>query len=195
MNAYSLGTYWTHVGPAGWYIDTVLMGSTLTIDPTSNNGIGPTTHGSAVHASVEGGLPIPLTPTVSVEPQAQLIWQHISVDDLHDGISTVAFHSDGSLIGRLGARLQGKFERGGTVWKTYLRANLWRYFCGTDSQVYAGTTVIATSVSATAAEFGVGVTASFSASGSAFFNVGYTTSVDSAHRSIVTGNAGIRWRW
>ncbi len=194
-NAYSLGAYWTHVGPAGWYTDSVIMGSTLTIDPKSSQGIGTTTHGTAIYTSVEGGLPIPLTATVSVEPQAQLIWQHANVNELNDGISTVAFHSDGSVIGRLGARLLGKFERSGMVWQPYLRANLWRYFGGTDSQTYAATTVIPTSVSATAAEFGLGLAIGINRHGSAFLNFSYGTNVDSAHRSIVAGNAGLRWRW
>lgn len=195
VNAYNLGGYWTHVGPTGWYTDAVVMGSSLVIDPTSGNGIGPTTHGNAIYTSLEGGVPIPLTPTIDVEPQAQLIWQRTRINDLDDGISTVSFHSDGSLIGRIGARMQGRFERAGALWRPYFRANLWRYFGGTDSQTYAASTVVSASASATAAEFALGLATTFSARGSAFFNVSYTANVGGATRSIVTGNAGVRLRW
>jgi outer membrane autotransporter protein len=199
INAYSLGGYWTHVGPGGWYTDAVVMGSSLTIDPVSNQGIGATTHGSAAAASLEGGLPIPLSASVSVEPQAQLIWQHVSMNDLDDGVSSVSFHGASGVAGRLGVRLQGRFEGAGTgagvVWLPYLRANLWRYFGGTDSATFAGTTVIPTSVSATTAQFGVGVVARVSRRGSVFATVDYTTNVSSEHRSVVGGNVGARWSW
>ncbi|GJG93649.1 hypothetical protein CBA19C6_04190 [Cupriavidus pauculus] len=171
------------------------MGSSLVIDPTSGDGIGPTTHGNAFYTSLEGGALFPLTPTIDIEPQAQLIWQRTRINDLNDGISTVSSHSDGSLIGRIGARMQGKFERAGALWRPYFRANLWRYFGGTDSQTYAATTVIAASASATAAEFALGLATTFSACGSAFVNVSYTANVGGATRSIVTGNAGVRVRW
>ena len=35
MNAYSAGVYWTHIGPAGWYTDAVMLGSAPTLDNVS----------------------------------------------------------------------------------------------------------------------------------------------------------------
>jgi outer membrane autotransporter protein len=195
IDAYSLGAYWTHIGPGGWYTDTVLMGSTLTVDPASNQGIGATTHGHAVMASLEAGLPIPLPARLSIEPQAQLIWQHVSMNDLDDGVSSVSFHGASGLTGRLGVRLQGRFDALGTAWQPYVRANLWHYFGGTDSVTFAGTTVIPTSVAATAAQFGLGLVAQLSARGSAFATVSYSASIGDTHRSTTAGGAGVRWRW
>jgi outer membrane autotransporter protein len=195
INAYSLGGYWTHIGPGGWYTDAVVMGSSLTIDPSSNQGIGATTHGHAVTASLEGGLPIPLTAGLSIEPQAQLIWQHVSINDLDDGISSVSFHAASGLTGRLGVRLAGRFDAAGTSWQPYARVNLWRYFGGTDSTTFAGTTAIPTNASATAAQFQIGIVAKVSARGSVFANAGYTTNVNGEHRSIVAGDVGVRWSW
>jgi outer membrane autotransporter protein len=195
INAYSAGVYWTHIGPSGWYTDAVVMGSSLTLDPMSNQGIGASTHGHAVTTSLEAGLPIPLRANLSLEPQAQLIWQHASIDDLNDGISNVSFHAANGLVGRLGLRLQGTFEGAGAQWQPYARANLWRYFNGTDSATFAGTTVIPTDVSATAAQFGVGVVAHLSARGSVFATASYTTNLNGEHRSTVEGNLGARWSW
>jgi outer membrane autotransporter protein len=195
INAYSAGLYWTHIGPGGWYTDAVAMGSSLTLDPSSNQGIGASTHGHAVTTSLEAGLPIPLRANLSLEPQAQLIWQHASISDLNDGISNVSFHAANGLAGRLGLRLQGSFEGAGAQWQPYLRANLWRYFNGTDSATFAGTTVIPTDVAATAAQFGIGVIAHLSARGSVFATASYTTNVNGEHRSTVEGNLGARWNW
>ncbi|RKP58969.1 autotransporter outer membrane beta-barrel domain-containing protein [Pararobbsia silviterrae] len=195
IDAYSVGAYWTHVGPGGAYTDTVLMGSLLSIDPTSNSGVVGGSHGHMEAGSIEGGLPMPLAGTLSIEPQAQLILQHVAIDDIDDGISTVALHSDSGLIGRIGVRAQGTVEGAGTTWVPYARANLWRTFDGTDTQTYANTTVISARVASTAAEFDLGLAANFSAHGSAFAAASYTTNVNGAHRSLVTGNAGMRWRW
>jgi outer membrane autotransporter protein len=195
MSSYGLGAYWTHIGPGGWYTDAVLAGSTLTVDPTSKEGIGASTHGNAAAASLEAGLPIPLLPGVRVEPQAQLIWQHETIHTFDDGISTIAFHADDAIIGRLGVRFEGRFETGGIEWLPNLRVNLWRYFGGTDSVTYGGATVLPAGIAATAAEFELGVVARLNARGSAYANFGYTTGISGAHRSMVTGNVGLRWRW
>ena len=81
LNGTSVGGYWTHVGPQGWYLDGILMATWLDGDATSSRGIGIDIDGSAVSASLEGGYPIHLTPGLTLEPQAQLIWQHFSFDD------------------------------------------------------------------------------------------------------------------
>jgi outer membrane autotransporter protein len=195
INSYSLGGYWTHIGPGGWYTDTVLMGSTLTIDPKSNEGIGASTHGHSAVASFEAGLPIPLLPNLNIEPQAQLIWQHARIDDLNDGISQVSFHADNVMIGRLGVRLEGRFDATKTEWWPYLRTNLWRYFGGTDTVTYAGATVLPASVAATEAEIELGLVAHFGAHGSAHVTLAYTTNVNGPRRETVMGNAGVRWSW
>ncbi len=195
INAYSVGGYWTHIGPAGWYTDAIVMGSTITSDPSSNEGIGATTHGHAVTTSLEGGLPIPLSSVLSIEPQAQLIWQHISINDLDDGISSVSFHAASGLAGRLGVRLAGRFDAARSEWQPYLRVNLWHYFGGTDDVTFAGATQVPTSVSATTAQFQIGIVAKVSARGSVFANAGYTTNVNGEHRSIVAGDVGARWKW
>lgn len=195
MNAYSAGLYWTHIGPGGWYTDTVVLGSALTVDPQSNRGVGATTHGNAFAASFEAGLPIPLPAGLGIEPQAQLIWQHVNLNDIDDGISTVSFSEAGGLTGRLGVRFYGRFDAAGTAFEPYLRANLWRYFGATDTATFAGTTVIPTEVSATIAQFGAGVTAKVSARGSLFANLAYSMNVGGGHRSAIEGGAGMRWKW
>jgi outer membrane autotransporter protein len=195
INAYSAGMYWTHVGPSGWYTDALVLGSSLTIDPQSNEAIGATTHGHALAASVEGGLPIALAGGVSVEPQMQLVWQHVSASDLYDGVSTVTFGAQGGAVGRLGVRVADRVGSADTYWLPYLRVNLWRYFGGTDTTTYNGTTVIPSSVAATAAEFALGVAARFAGRGSIYASVGYTTNVGGVRRDVVTGTAGLRWSW
>ena len=70
VNGTSLGGYWTHVGPNGWYLDGILMGTWFGGDATSNAGESIDIDGTGVTASLEGGYPIALTPDWTLEPQA-----------------------------------------------------------------------------------------------------------------------------
>ena len=195
INAYSLGGYWTHIGPSGWYTDTVLMGSSLTIDPLSSDGIGVTTHGDAMTGSVESGLPIALTNDLTVEPQAQLIWQHLSINDLDDGVSSVSFNSGNTFLARLGVRLQGHFDALGNSWQPYLRLNVLRSFGSDDTTTFGGVTPIGTDVGQTAGQIGAGVVAKVSKSGSVYATASWLTNLGGPHQRTVMGNAGVRWSW
>jgi outer membrane autotransporter protein len=195
IDSYSLGGYWTHIGPGGWYTDAVLVGTALTIDPASNRGVSATVHGQSAIASLEAGLPIPLSASLSLEPQARLIWQHTSINDFNDGISSVSFRTANGWIGRLGLRVEGRFDAAGMTWQPFARANLWHYGGGTDTVTFAGPTVVPTEAGATAAEFALGVVSRIGARGSIYASAGYTTNVGGEHRQVVEGNLGLRWRW
>jgi outer membrane autotransporter protein len=195
IDAGSLGAYWTHIGPGGWYTDAVVIGSALTIKPSSNDGVSLTTRGRSVAGSIEAGLPIPLPAGLSIEPQAQLIWQHVSIDDMNDGISSVAFQNPSSLAARLAVRMTSRMEGLGALWQPYARVNLWRYFNAASQVSFDGTTTIPADSSATIADIETGVAVNLSARGSVFANVHYAMNVGGAHRAAVGGNAGGRWRW
>ncbi|NMM03293.1 autotransporter outer membrane beta-barrel domain-containing protein [Paraburkholderia sp. RP-4-7] len=195
INAYSLGGYWTHIGPSGWYTDAVLMGSSLTVDPVSRDGIDTTTHGNAVTGSLEGGLPIPLGAGLTLEPQAQLVWQHLALSDFYDGVSSVGFNSGNTFVGRIGARLQGQFDAFAIAWRPYLRVSFLREFGSDDEVTFGGGTVMTGNVGQTAAQLGAGVVGKFSTSGSVFATLGWVTNLGGAHQRTVTGDAGVRWVW
>jgi outer membrane autotransporter protein len=195
INAYSLGAYWTHTGPGGWYTDTVVMGSTLSIDPSSNEGIGASTHGHALASSAEAGLPIPLAANLSLEPEAQLILQRVSVSNLNDSVSSVSFDAPNTLAARLGVRFAGRIDGMGALWRPYARVNLWRYFGGSSDVTFGGTTTIPSETSATTAQLELGVVTQVTKRGSLFATVNYVTNINGARRTMVGGNAGVRWGW
>src|SRR3546814_19021240 len=67
-------------------------------------------------ASLEAGYPLALSANWTLEPQAQLLWQHVKLDDRADRFSTIEFATGHVLTGRAGLRLQGEY--GG--FQTYL---------------------------------------------------------------------------
>ncbi|CAN7668347.1 autotransporter outer membrane beta-barrel domain-containing protein [Caballeronia sp. LjRoot29] len=195
VNAYSLGGYWTHVGPSGWYTDAVLMGSSITVDPLSSQGTGAGTHGTAVTGSAEGGFPIALGGAFVVEPQAQVIWQNVSLNDFNDGVSSVSFNNGNTYTGRLGVRVQRTFSSAGVTWQPYARVSVLRAFGEGDSTTFGGTTVILGGIGQTAGQFNLGLVAQVTRSGSAFVTASYLTNLGGSHQRTIGGNAGVRWKW
>jgi outer membrane autotransporter protein len=195
IDAYSLGGYWTHVGPSGWYTDEVLMGSSLSADPRSYDGVGAHTHGSALIGSVEGGLPISLDAGVTIEPQAQVIWQNLSFNDLNDGVSTVSFNNGNTFLARLGVRLQSRFETTAAIWQPYLRLNLLRRSGSHDTTTFDGTTVISNGTHQTAGQLNAGLVATINKSTSVFVTATYTTNLGGAQQRTAMADAGMRWSW
>jgi outer membrane autotransporter protein len=196
IDAYNVGGYWTHISASGWYTDMVLTGGSLAIKTQSRDGTDATTHGHDVAASVEGGLPFALYGgALSVEPQAQLIWQRLSLADFNDGVSSVSFYSGNALIGRLGMRLKGRFTAAGTRIEPWLRVSVLRAFGSDDQATFAGSTEIDTKVGQTAAQIGAGIAAQLAKSASVYATIGWLTNLGGAHQRTIGGNAGVRWTW
>jgi outer membrane autotransporter protein len=195
IDAYSLGAYWTHVGPSGWYTDAVLMGSSLSADPRSHDGVSAATHGKALIGSIEGGLPIPLGADVTFEPQAQVIWQGLSFNDLNDSVSTVGFSKAGTLLARIGVRLQSHFATPAAAWQPYLRLNLLRRSGSHDTVTFGRTTTISSGTNQTAGQLNAGLVATISKSASAFVTATCTASLGGAQQRMVMADAGMRWSW
>src|SRR3546814_16669169 len=53
-------------------------------------------------ASLEAGYPLALSANWTLEPQAQLLWQQVKLDDRADSFSTIDFATGDVLTGRAG---------------------------------------------------------------------------------------------
>ncbi|WP_284282873.1 autotransporter domain-containing protein [Mesorhizobium amorphae] len=190
----SVGGYWTRIGPGGWYLDGVLMATFFGGSATSSRGIGIDVKGTGVTASIEGGYPVALGQGWTLEPQAQLIWQHVSLDDAEDRFSAVSFDLDDSVNGRVGLRLQGEIAINGVPLQPYLKANLWHAFGGTDHVNFEGTD-ISTEGKSTSLEFGGGVVAKVTDKVSLFATGDYTTNLGGDKRLMLEGNLGFSVKW
>jgi autotransporter family porin len=191
----SLGAYWTHIGPMRWYVDAVMQATVFDGSAHSIRGVGFSPDGYGLAASLEGGFPIPLAYGLTLEPQAQAVWQHISLNDARDRFSTVAFDADSRFTGRVGARLYVPFASQGLMWRPYLKANVWHTFAGDDRAIFAQTDVIGTQVRATALELGGGGTLQLSKRTSIWGDISYLTDVGGTEQRGVAGSLGFRWAW
>ena len=201
LNGYSGGAYWTHYGPSGWYLDGVVQGTAYTGTATTAVSSLSTT-GSGILISLEGGYPVPLQfgPNFILEPQAQIIWQHIHFSEADDGVNSVDLGSTSGTTGRLGLRGQWTIPGdNGLVWQPYVRANIWRDWGGDASTTFAGAPIAVPLLEqATRLEFAGGMTARVNSSLSFYAQGGYQFAVgDTAggERQGVSGDLGLRVTW
>ena len=200
LDAWSGGAYWTHIGPAGWYLDAVLQG-------TSYGGSASTafakldTNGWGFLASLEAGFPFAwpqLGPGFVIEPQAQIVWQKVGFDPDNDGLGDVALGDSSGTTGRIGLRAKWRIvTAGGEVWQPYLRANLWENWDARANTVYAGTDVVPLLARGTLLQLGGGVTAKLDANVSLFANADYEFTVGGSGgetQNGVRGRLGARSR-
>lgn len=195
LDSNSLGAYWTHVGPSGWYLDTVVMHSWLDGSGGSDRGVRANIGGSAVTASVEGGYPLALGADLELEPQAQLIWQHLALDQIRDRFSAVSFDDGDSFTGRIGARLQTSFLIGSSQIQPYLTANLWHNFSRTDKVLFDAIDVIPTRFRGSSLELGGGIVAKISSNVSLYATGAYTAALGGDKGQSIQGNLGLRVTW
>jgi len=192
LNGTSLGAYWTHIGPEEWYLDAVLMGTWFDGVARSTRGIGSDIDGTGITASLEAGYPIAVNESWTLEPQAQLIWQHLSLQDQQDAFSSISFGTGSNWVGRIGARLQGNFETERGMFQPYLKANIWHNFKATDT-VRFGNDAITTNLQSTSLELGGGIVHAFTENISAFATADYTFNLQGDR--AFEGNIGLRVKW
>lgn len=190
----SLGAYWTRVAASGWYVDGVLMGTWFDGEATAATDESVDVAGSALTASVEGGYPLALSERWIVEPQGQLIWSELSLDDQDDSISSVSFDADDALTGRIGFRFKGVLASGGRTVEPYLKANIWHDFSSDDAVTFDRTSIV-TELGGTTLEVGGGILVDLDERISLFATADYTTDLGGEDARILEGNLGLDIRF
>jgi outer membrane autotransporter protein len=175
LNGYSLGGYWTHYGPTGWYVDAVVQGTFYEGDATTQFANLPL-DGGGIITSLEAGYPFPLPwfgPSFVLEPQGQIIWQQVSFKEANDGLGPVGLGTTSGATGRLG--LRGKWtiaSANGVLWQPYVVANVWRDW-GAEATTMFGIDPVPLLERATRLEFAGGMTAKLGAKWSVFAQGGF----------------------
>lgn len=127
MNGYSFGGYWTHLDQAGWYTDAVVQGTRYDqVHSKSIDNVGMLTAGWGFISSIEGGYRYEIKDGWTVEPQAQLIYQHISLDNTSDQFGRISFADNDTVYGRIGAKVGRDWQTAeGRRYSAWARVNIW----------------------------------------------------------------------
>ncbi|QYX49004.1 autotransporter outer membrane beta-barrel domain-containing protein [Pseudomonas tussilaginis] len=188
VRATGLGGYWTHYGPAGWYLDGVLQFNHFDIQAHPQDLPRFNTKGKGITASLEAGYPFKLNKdeSLKIEPQAQVIVTKVKIDDAHDAGANVRFEDVDSLTGRLGVRIdkdmfreddKGKLHRT-NVW---VRPSIWHEFKGQPKTEFSsndGFVPFTTDMGGTWTEVNLGVDYQVSEKTTIHVNAGYEKGLD-----------------
>lgn len=124
FDAYSAGAYWTHFGASNWYIDSVFLTNWYRNVKAHSSRMSLKTHGIEMAGSVEGGYPLELK-YLTLEPQAQLIYQTLSLHDKKEITTKIHFRRTHSVLGRLGLRLAKSWTLGRADSDQFRQCSLW----------------------------------------------------------------------
>ncbi|WP_431819495.1 autotransporter outer membrane beta-barrel domain-containing protein [Burkholderia sp. F1] len=120
FTGYSVGLYGTWLDGHGSYLDAVVQGTYYDANSRSNEGMTLSTGGYGIAASLEAGRRYDLAPGLYLQPQAQMVYQHLNLRDASDAASRVMFPSIDTALLRLGARLskdlQWSSQAPGSAW-------------------------------------------------------------------------------
>ncbi len=158
LMGYGGGLYATYLS-GGLYIDAIFKAehydldySIPAIDVTAKQGA------LALGGSLEAGWRFDLAEGLWLEPQAQVTYLDVNLEDLPDldGSTDVIFEDAQSLQGRIGLRLGGEILAGGATVRPYAEVSGRREFLG-ESKALIGDSGFATDLGGNALELGLGV--------------------------------------
>ncbi len=202
MNAYSLGAYWTHFAPPGWYLDGVLQGTWFGQVEGNTQITGMTVSGSALTASLEGGYPFHLAAAWTLEPQAQVIYQYTQMGSGTDAFGYTSFGDTGDFRGRIGAKLSyvalSGFNAAPLPVTLWGRVNIWHDFLDSSpSATFAGLNglnpvTLDGTLGGTWGEVDVGVDAPINKSLSLYGSAFYDHSIDGGQSWSAGGRLGLK---
>lgn len=190
----SLGGYATLTGANGWYVDAVVMRSWFDGEASADSGLAIDIDGTGWAASIEAGYPLALSGRWTLEPQAQIIWQKVSLDDRADMFSAIDFASDDAFTGRLGMRLHGDYESGSSRFQPYLHASLRHGFSGQQTTSF-GTDPIRTNLGRTEFEAGAGLVAWLGKHVGVHLKGDYAVNADGPRSRRLGGTVGLTISW
>lgn len=208
LRAYSLGGYWTHFGPDGGYVDGVLQLHHFDIEAKPNDIDRLDSKGWGYTASLETGYPFlinegegeDLYENLYLEPQAQVIYSKIDLDDSDDIAADVRFKDVDSLIGRLGVRASKDWfrenDKGDTLrTNAWLRPSVWHEFKGQPKTEFSsanGAVPFEADIGGTWWEANLGVDYQADKKVTFFVSAGYQKSFDGDNHSY-EGMLGVKY--
>ncbi|CAG9171763.1 hypothetical protein LMG32289_02476 [Cupriavidus pampae] len=202
LDGYTLGGYWTHYGPGGWYADGVLQYTWYDVHANGNRGLPEmSTSGFAVATAAEAGYPLRVATDWVIEPQTQMVYQWVNLHDATDAGGRIGFSDAQSLAGRLGVRLARTWTRGSatvprevTAWA---RVSAWHEFLGDPKTSFSsalGSIPFRADTAGSWGEVKLGITGEVARNAFVFASVGYQRGFDGT-REAWDGKIGVRVNW
>ena len=196
-----LGVYGGWQDGSGRYVSAVLQGADYRSDlRVAGNATQARTKGGGLLASLEIGQSVALGSNWQIEPQAQVTYRTLDIDDTALSLATVKNQADNDWTLRLGARLKGSFATAAGVVQPYGRINVYKA-SGTDDVASfaapAGVTDITAKGGYTSSELAAGASLQISPRTGIYGELGklWANSGDSRVGSGVQASLGVQVQW
>lgn len=183
----------------------MIQGTWYNAKATSTRPLQLKTNGFDLITSLEGGYPFNFSHSVAIEPQAQLVYQNVGLDNARDTSAKVHFHNTNFTAARIGARFTkgwiiGKRENGSVPrLTTWLRPSLWREFQGnalTSFSSETGFIPFTSNLGGNWAEITGGVTADIKQNTRFYASLGYDIGfMDNNKNHAYNGKIGFKTAW
>ncbi|SDY31905.1 outer membrane autotransporter barrel domain-containing protein [Variovorax sp. YR266] len=196
-----LGAYGTWTADSGFYADAVLQAGRhrYTVEPLSTQ--RSSGKGDSLTASIEVGQAFAMGDSGwKIEPQLQLIRQHLSLDDIAISGANVRQDSDDGWIARVGVRVKGEISTSLGTLQPYGRFNIYKASGGADVARFIGpaaTTDITSRTGSTVSELAGGLTLALNQTTSIYGEVGKLWASGGATdvKTSLQGSIGLRMKW
>ncbi|QBH96933.1 autotransporter outer membrane beta-barrel domain-containing protein [Limnobaculum zhutongyuii] len=183
-HGYGLGAYYTRMAQDGGYLDLVTQGTYYRNDYSSDHNAKQDGYGLAF--SAETGKPFDTGNSWSIEPQAQVMYQYLSMNSFNDDVSHVDGTSHNSVRARGGLRITKQME----TMKPYVLMDVIHTI--TDSpDVRVANTTMTSDFDKTWWQIGSGISAKISDNTSLYGDVKYQKSF-SSNVDGYSGHLGIK---
>jgi fibronectin-binding autotransporter adhesin len=191
-----VGIYGTYTADSGFYADAVVQSGRhrYTVEPLVSLGIGG--KGNSLLGSIEVGQAFALGGSGwSIEPQLQLIHQHMDFGNSVIAGAVVQPQADSGWIARAGVRVKGQIDTGVGTLQPYGRFNVYKTSSGADIARFvngATTTDIAAPTGGTSTELAGGFTLALSPSTSLYGELGklWASGGNAKVKSSINGSLG-----
>ena len=196
-DAVSVGGYGTFYGNNGGYVDLVGQVTYLRnkYNARSNESVHQNGWGAALSAET-GKSFIVYGNNWFVEPQAQLVYQYLSLDDFNDRIRHVDQHDPSALRGRVGMRFgyNGDIRDNLPPSSFYGIANIWHDFVNPKS-VDIGRDSLKEEYAKTWGELGLGIQLPITRQSDFYSDIRYEKNFGSDKRKGFKGTMGYKYTW
>ncbi|KIQ36208.1 hypothetical protein RT97_01980 [Variovorax paradoxus] len=196
-----VGIYSTFTADSGLYADVVVQSGRhrYTVEPMLGGGVGG--KGNSLLGSIEVGQSFALGGSGwAIEPQLQLIHQHMDLSDSAILGAVVQPDADSGWIARAGVRVKGQIDTGIGALQPYGRFNVYRTSSGADIARFvngATRTGIEAPTGGTSTELAGGFTLALGQTTSLYGEIGklWSSGGDARVKSSINGSLGVRVKW
>jgi len=195
-----LGAYGSYKGDSGFYADAVLQAGRHRYTVSPSLAFSSSGKGDSLLASIEVGQSFEIASGWRIEPQLQLIHQHLDLDDVTLVGALVQQRSHDGWMARAGARLKGEIATGAGTLQPYARLDIYKSGSGTDVARFIGPAAfadIATRTGGTSTQLAAGATLAVTASTSLYGELGklWDSGGSTRTKSGLDGSVGVKMRW